>query len=359
MGSLKSESETRVEASRDYFLPDFCGVRMVFVVVIMSELLAFALSLGPSTFSSNKWTDLSLISLLVQWVALTAAAMLCLLSPYLKKLSSSALAILSFIALMVQTLIVAEIARWMALYLNLALRVDPDWWFWFRWHCLGISAIVNAIALRYFYVQHQWRCQMEAEAQARIDALQARIRPHFLFNSMNTIASLTQTDPDLAETVVEDLAELFRATLDDPRNLVPLRDEVELTRRYLHIESLRLGERLDVQWQLGELPDDLLLPALSLQPLLENAIYHGVEPIQDGGRIEIVGRIRNQLAEIRISNPTLPGNERSHRKGNHMAQQNLRARLNAHFPGTSELLTEMVENTYQISIRVPLRMTDQ
>ena len=143
---------------------------------------------------------------------------------------------------------------------------------------LGIGAIIGALALRYFYVTGEWRRNVELQAQARVRALQARIRPHFLFNSMNTIAALTRSDPARAEEAVEDLADLFRANLNEKRSSITLKEELEVARIYQRIEQLRLGDRLHVIWDVADLPMRAQVPGLLMQPLLENAIYHGIEP---------------------------------------------------------------------------------
>ena len=220
---------------------------------------------------------------------------------------------------------------------------------------LGISAIVTAIALRYFYVQFQWRANLESEAQSRIQALQSRIRPHFLFNSMNTIASFTRTKPELAEQVVEDLADLFRVSLGDARIPVSLSRELEVCREYLRIEELRLGERLKMDWMVDDLPGDAQLPALSLQPLLENAVYHGIEPAPDGGTITLRGEREGDRLQIVISN-TLSPDAGNTREGNQMAQENVRQRLQAFFGPSSDLTAEAFENTYRVCITIPYQL---
>ncbi|MCB1575667.1 MAG: histidine kinase, partial [Xanthomonadales bacterium] len=156
---------------------------------------------------------------------------------------------------------------------------------------MAISGIVGALALRYFFVQHQYRARVESETDARIQALQSRIRPHFLFNSMNTIASLTRSDPRLAEQVTEDLAALFRVSLSDARVPVTLAEEVELATQYLRIEQQRLGERLRIDVDMRDLPQSARLPALIIQPLVENAVYHGIEPSTEPGLVEVHGRL--------------------------------------------------------------------
>lgn len=155
---------------------------------------------------------------------------------------------------------------------------------------------MSGLLLRYFYLQSQWRRQEQAELRARIESLQARIRPHFLFNSLNSIAALVASDPVKAEQAVLDLSDLFRASLARPGTLVAWRDELELSRRYLSIEQYRLGDRLQMDWQVDGVPDDLPIPQLTLQPLLENALVYGIQP-----RIEGSDQCDRRLCRWRVS----------------------------------------------------------
>jgi two-component system sensor histidine kinase AlgZ len=217
---------------------------------------------------------------------------------------------------------------------------------------LGISAIVSAMLLRYFFVANEWRRNVQAEARARIHALQARIRPHFLFNSMNTIASLTRTDPLRAEEAVEDLADLFRVTLRDSETPLRLKEELELTRIYQRIEQLRLGERLTVEWDVDALPEGARIPGLTLQPLVENAIYHGVEPLPAGGVVKIQGERCGDDLMIRVTNP-LTERTASTRSGNQLAVQNIRDRLKLAFGERGRLDVDQTESWYQVTLRFP------
>ena len=217
---------------------------------------------------------------------------------------------------------------------------------------LGVTAIIAAIVLRYLYEQHCQRQRELAESQARFDALQARIRPHFLFNSMNTIANLTRADPARAEAVVEDLAELFRASLSDTNSLSTLGEELELAEGYLRIEAQRLGDRLAAEWDLQDLPLAAPVPRLLLQPLLENAVYHGIEPAVNGGRITISGRYRRGVVSLSVRN-TLPAGDADPRPGNRMAQANVRDRLAALYGDAAGLVVGEVEGDYQVRLHFP------
>lgn len=271
------------------FLPDFCAIRVLFIVVLIGELLAILLMLAAG--EGYEW--LGLVSVYVQWIVLSDTLLLCLARPWLHRLDNRRAGIVAFLLLQLVTLAYAGLSiRFFASFI-----VGSDWNFVLR--SLGISLIVSAMTLRYFYVQHQWQAQLCAESEARIDALQARIRPHFLFNSMNAIAALTRSNPQRAETAIEDLAELFRFALADPRRTISLQDELAIARRYLEIEKLRLGDRLRIEWEIDGLDVQAHIPALVLQPLVENAIYHGIEALPEGGTIRIEGRRHAAASELR------------------------------------------------------------
>ncbi len=321
------------------FLPDFCGMRRVLTLMVLAELLALVLALGAPQ-SQDRWSDLGMISLFVQWVALTSGAVLCAGRRWLKRLPNRQAAVLSYALLLAVTALLSEAAYWLLRSEFLGVALPAGWHGDFLARNLGVSAIVSALALRYFYVQHQWKSHIESEATARIQALQSRMRPHFLFNSMNTIASLTRSRPELAEAAVENLADLLRGSLSDARQRVTLADELELARKYVSLEKLRLGERLTVQWDIEGVPQDALLPALSLQPLLENAIYHGIEPLPQGGVVTVRGEYEQGRVRITIDNPLARSPARAHTRGNRMAVENLRERLQAYYGSSGELFIE-------------------
>ena len=216
---------------------------------------------------------------------------------------------------------------------------------------VGIGFVIIAVALRYFYVTHQWRRNIEMRAAARVHALQARIRPHFLFNSMNTIASLTRSDPVLAEQAVQDLADLFRASLSDQRQTITLQEELEVARTYQRIEQLRLGPRLRVSWDVERLPRDARVPGLLLQPLLENAIYHGIEPRPEGGTVGIVGELAGELITVVVRNPV--AEHQSEREGNRLALANIRERLALLYGELALVKAGRFGDEYIVTLRFP------
>jgi two-component system sensor histidine kinase AlgZ len=210
---------------------------------------------------------------------------------------------------------------------------------------------VTALALRYFYVAYEWERNVEMQARARVHALQARIRPHFLFNSMNTIASLTRSDPALAESAVQDLADLFRANLSEKRNTITLAEELEVARIYQRIEELRLGERLRVVWSISQLPMQALVPGLLLQPLLENAIYHGVEPQPDGGTVTVTGDLSGGLVTVVVRNRV--AERQNDREGNKLALANIRERLALMYGERALVKAGRFDEEYIVTLRFP------
>jgi two-component system sensor histidine kinase AlgZ len=219
-----------------------------------------------------------------------------------------------------------------------------------------LRGLVLAILITFGFAEYfrlRNRALSPALVEARLQALQARIRPHFLFNSMNAVLSLIRTNPRRAEHALEDLADLFRTLMADSRKLVPLEDEIKLVRDYLDIEQLRLGERLVVQWRIEGAPKHALVPPLFLQPLVENAVYHGVEPGRGPGKVEIDIVRRDERIIMRLSNPYHP--EHQHRQGNRMALANIKERLALHFDAEAQLTSGAHGDRYEIHIEIPYR----
>jgi two-component system sensor histidine kinase AlgZ len=217
---------------------------------------------------------------------------------------------------------------------------------------LAFAACAAALVLAYLTLH--LRAHSPALAEARLQALQARIRPHFLFNSLNAVLALVRRDPPRAERTLEDLADLFRALMSDGRSLVRLADEIALIERYAAIEQLRLGDRLRMSWDLDQAPVDALLPPLVLQPLLENAIYHGVEPGVGTGDVLVRIVRRGERVQMRLENP-LPPAGAPPRAGNQMALDNIRERLMLFFDAEARLESRAADGRYVVDIDIPYR----
>jgi two-component system sensor histidine kinase AlgZ len=187
---------------------------------------------------------------------------------------------------------------------------------------------------------------------AHLQVLRARMRPHFLFNTINAVLGIVRTQPKQAETALEDMADLFRLAMSDARDLVPLQKEIELSKQYIALEQLRMGERLRVDWEMQDLPRDALIPLLLLQPLLENAVYHGIEPLPQGGCIKVVVRRNGNELQLKVENPCLPLSEGTHR-GNQIALRNIRERLNLLFDVEARYEVESGKDFYRVEIALP------
>lgn len=215
----------------------------------------------------------------------------------------------------------------------------------------ALTLVLTGIVLYYFHLRS--RALSPALTEARLQALQARIRPHFLFNSINAVLSLIRVQPRRAEVALEDMADLFRVLMADNRELSTLAREVELTRQYLDLEQLRLGPRLRVEWHVDNMPEDALVPPLVLQPLVENAVYHGIEPAAGAGVVSINAYKSRGEVHLVLRNPYR--REGAHHAGNKMALANIRERLSLHFDAEAGLRTTVSENTYQVHIVMPYR----
>jgi two-component system sensor histidine kinase AlgZ len=243
-------------------------------------------------------------------------------------------------------IVLVLVAVYHALVLRLAAEPPPS-----LGPALALAALVAAALLGYLRLLA--KAYSPALVEARLQALQARIRPHFLFNSLNAVLSLIRRDPKRAERALEDLADVFRTLMSEPRQFVRLADEIALLERYAGIEQLRLGERLRITWELDTAPIDALLPPLVLQPLLENAVFHGVEPGTAAGEVLVRIERRGDRVLARIENPYVADQQR--RVGNRMALENIRERLALFFDAEARIQTSADGRRYRVEIEMPYR----
>jgi two-component system sensor histidine kinase AlgZ len=340
-----------------FFLPDFCAARAVLAVVLIVELVAIILAIARQALLGNFWIDLAACSLFLLWIGLGCAAVLCRARPWLATMPASRAATIAIAMLVAIVGIVSELVYQVGHLWSDGLvdggDVFPTDHAGFLLRNLAVGFIVSALALRYFYVSAEWKRSIEMAALARIRALQARIRPHFLFNSMNTIASLTRSNPARAEQAIEDLADLFRASLSDAHTQIPLKDEIEIARTHQRIEQLRLGERLHVEWNIDDLPMRAQVPSLIIQPLLENAVYHGIEMLPAGGTVHISGALVQDRIEIEVRNPVVTQQGYGEREGNRMALENIRQRLELAWPGRARIETSNGDGEFRAKLVFP------
>lgn len=354
--TLTPASAARETASSSFYLPDFCATRTVFVVVLISELVAFVLTLAGGG-ALDFWTELARNAPFLLWIGLGTAVVLCAVRKRLERLTVARASIMALLLIVGTALVICELGYRLGdvfaqpgTELGALFPLDHGT---FMLRAGFISLIIGALTLRYFYVTHEWRRNVEMEARSRIHALQARIRPHFLFNSMNTIASLTRSDPKQAEEAVEDLADLFRANLSESRTQIPLKEELEVARIYQRIEELRLGNRLKVEWRVREVPMRALVPSLLIQPLLENAIYHGIERLPAGGTVIVSGERDGNTLRLSVSNPIPSAPGPREREGNRIAVANITQRLELVFPGQAGVETKQTEDSYIVTLTFP------
>jgi two-component system sensor histidine kinase AlgZ len=341
-----------------FFLPDLCNVRAVMVLILVSEALVTALILIESGLVGFQWERFAALSYFVQWVALLSVALLCQSRKFMARLAMFwavcwAMGLLMLVCFFVSLAVEAILP---SLGLGLGYQID---WSWILRNIL-ISAIFGGMGLRYFYVQSQWRLKSQAELSSRLQALQARIRPHFFFNSLNTVASLIAIDPEKAENMLVDLSSLFRVVLKDQDAQVDLAAEIELGRRYLNIEQERLGDRLKLKWQLPDDIPNIQVPQLLLQPLLENAIYHGIQPLIEGGDVVInlsISDDKPHKSDKETYWSLIIENDKSEslieREGHQISLPNIAMRLEAVFGDKAVLNFEETANQYRVIITLP------
>ena len=338
-----------------FHLPDLCTVQSLLFIVLAGALLSIVFTLANSQLRHFNWYNFSLIAFFILWVILLNVAVLCQLRPVITRQSLLKGSLISYGLIVTVTLLVSLMAQWLEVFL-LGQENGVD--YWLVTNQVLIAAILAGVSLRYLYLQEQLHIQQQSELASRIQALQSRIRPHFLFNSMNIIASLIETEPKLAERVVEDLSVLFRATLSDANQLVPVKSELDLAKNYLHIEGLRLGDRLKIDWQLDELEPNWVIPHLSIQPLVENAIYHGIQPLAQGGTITVSIKRRDGKIAVQIRNPVpedalVATNKDSERKGNSLALENLQRRLAAYYGDEASFSAGKQANEFAVEFICP------
>lgn len=328
-------------------LPDLCAPGSLLLLVLVGLIVALIHALAGSSAADELWLAFGLSVLFVEWVVLVSAALVCGLRRRLQRWRASLVDAAVFLTVPLVTLAASLLV---VMLLPEEGRADP---LWFVIRNMLISLLASLLLVRYLVLQQQWRRQVAAESRARLDALQASIRPHFLFNSLNTIASLVHDKPDQAEQATLDLSDLIRIGLK-PGAMHALGEELELVRGYLRLESLRLGERLEVDWSVDDrLPLERQLPALLLQPLVENAIVHGISRRPDGGCVQVHcdmigwGRIRfvvtNPLAETSARPP----------ESNRMALDNIRQRLALAYEEGARLKTRREDGRFYVEMILP------
>jgi len=318
-------------------LPDFRNIGVILRVVLLVNVLA-ALTVPLRVDAAAAWVDawISLVGVL-ELPLFLALIVSFLAHPMLERLGPRGF----WLALV---MIVQAVAMLSFPLLGAEAGILP-----WRWHGWALFATLTCLA----YFDYRGRLHSPALTEARLHALTARIRPHFLFNSLNAVLGVIREDPRRAERALEEIADMFRVLMKEQKELTPLDDELDLCMRYLDVERLRLGERLNVAWDLEHKPIAALVPPLLLQPLLENAVYHGIEPSSTPGDIAVRVARRGNEVLLEVSNPIVDAPRKQ--QGNRMAQANIRERLSLFFDLEADMTISRVGGRYAVRIRFPYR----
>ncbi|MDT3680790.1 MAG: histidine kinase [Burkholderiaceae bacterium] len=325
-------------------VPDCCNVGTVARVLVPLNLCALLVVWLAQASASPPWSVLET----VLHVNATAAASLLLLCVARRFVNGARRPVQWAVALGVPALLTVAVSF---------VDTGSAPWPTLRESLLSLAPrVLGAVALAWVFIEFLRLRQLSlqpSQAEGRLQALQARIRPHFLFNSLNTVLGLMRSDPRKAERTLENLADLFRVFMKDSRELVPLDDEVLLCKEYLTIEKLRLADRLAVRWEIDDMPGDALLPSLLLQPLVENAVHHGIEPSAGRGEIVISVSRSGDRVRVEIVNPVPESAPR--RVGNHMALSNVRERLDLTFDVEGQLEASSADGRFRVTVQFPYR----
>lgn len=334
MGSAMPSSPTHAAK-----LPDFRNLGVWLRVLLGANLLLLVTALIGNRALEQFPGEIAELAALVEPALLLALALLYTLGPWLQRLPAApAFGLAVLLAMLSMLAVEYSLARTFGMAIG-----------WRATLSAGLGAAVLLV-----WLNQRTQALEPALAEARLAALTARIRPHFFFNSLNAILGVIRDDPRRAERALEELSELFRALMRDTRELVPLSDEIALARKYLDIEKLRLGERLQVRWEVDAGPVEPLALPLLLQPLLENAVYHGIEPALETGEIRVRISASPDGVRITIDNPLLHDAKHA-RPGNHMALDNLRERLMLFYDLEAQLDFGERDGRYWVQVDLPLR----
>jgi len=345
---METVSSQQLESTqRGVYPPLFCRWRLLLAVMAVTQISVLLMGVGTLREFSLLW--LGVASLYAQTLALITALSLCISRAWLGRLSARG----AWLGSWVVAVLVALLFSYSAGVVGTVLGAGPgrENFSIFVLQSVLAVALVGVALLRYLFIRAQWRAQVLAQSEARVQALQARIRPHFLFNSLNTIASLIPEEPLSAERAIEDLADLFRGSMRRADSLISLSEELDLARRYLQMEERRLGDRLRVEWRVSELPEGASILPLTLQPLLENAVAHGIQPRADGGELRVYGRAEKDNIVITISNTLGP--EEADNRGHGMALANIRERMELAFGPAASLITHQNEEQFFAVLSLP------
>ena len=314
--------------------------------MVITEVSVVLLGMGRTGFPGWQWLGFSTVY--AQWLALFCASALCVTNGWISLLSQRGAWVGSWVVAVIFSAAFSYAAWLVALYSGKPPEQSAAA---FVFKSVFLVGLVGVVFFRYLWIRGKWRSELMAQSEARVQALQARIRPHFLFNSLNTIASLIPVEPKNAEAAILDLADIFRGSMRRADRPIRLADELNLSRQYLDMEKRRLGDRLEIDWRVDELPAVASILPLMLQPLLENAVGHGVQSHPEGGKIVVYGRAEGDQIVVTIGNPVAAKGTESSGLG--IALDNIRERLQLAYGSRASLLTNQDSENFYTVLSLP------
>lgn len=341
----QARARRQTEGAPAPIIPDCCNSGPALRTIVVANLAALVLVAAQATSGAGFGQTLLSTAMLLEPALFGSLIALCVVRRWA---NGQPLRLQWIVGIGVPVLLTGALATGLA---RVALPDEPERWLAWTSTRMLLAGAMAAALLEYFRLRA--RAYAPSFSEARLQALQARIRPHFLFNSLNAVLGLIRTDPRRAEHTLENLADLFRVFMRDAREMVPLDDEVLTCKEYLAIEQLRLTDRLKVVWDIDEMPGDALIPSLLLQPLLENAVHHGIEPLTVQGTLNIRITHPGDRVRVDIDNPisTTP----APRSGNQMALSNVKERLMLLYDLEADLKTSKHEGRFHLHLEFPYR----
>ncbi len=330
-------------------LPAFCTPRVVLTTLLLAFGVALLLAIAPG-MTEDRWVRFGTVSWFIAWVSVLTVSLLCALQRPLQRLDPVSLSAVVIGVLLGTTALISVLAYTALTHLGWTTRDSLPL---FILHNLTIALVVGGMGIWIFSLHWVNTRRLGAQNKAELDALHARIRPHFLFNSLNTVAELIGSDPSAAEAAVLDLASVFRAALH-AGDVSTLAEEIALGQRYLALEQWRLGDRLVVNWQ--DLPATLPavpLPVLTLQPLLENAVRYAVERRREPTEVRVRCELGQRSLSIIIENP-LADAQTTTPAGNGISLANIRDRLALTFGDKACLRAGVVDQQFRVKLVLPI-----
>lgn len=343
MSATNKERSIKQNAHQDV-IPNFRNLGVILRILLLCNALAILKSFIDAVDIADVLNHMLRISALLSPVLFASLLLLAAVLPWLRRYTYQQSVVIINVLVVAVTLLVYDAGS--SVYQPFAIEAE----YFDLFQYAMISVMVCGVLLMYFHLRSQ--VLSRGLHEARLQVLRARIRPHFLFNAINAVLSIVRAQPKQAETALEDMADLFRVAMAETHDLVPLGQEIKLAKQYLALERMRLGERLSVVWELGGVPMDALIPPLLLQPLLENAVYHGIEPMQQGGHINIRFKCSSTELNLVVVNPCVKDQKQRH-LGNKMALQNIRERLELLFDVEARYWVESADDSYKVEITLP------